>query len=225
MASNERQVPAEIISPEFIAALLADGDDDLAGWALGEALRDRPRAVVFDDLVRPAMQLVGANWESGRWTIAQEHLASRALNDSLARVRPAVSLDTRIGPVAVLATPEGEDHAAGLICLAQVLEADGWKVENLGPNVPRHDLIRFLAERSVDLVALSISRAATLPALRRTVNAIRRAGFSLHDLPIIVGGRATVDLEVPVRGVQAVGLSLVAAERFARSVSAEVVPQ
>ena len=219
MAKDERASPAELITPELIASLLADGDDDLAAWALGEALSARPRAVVFDELVQPALRLVGANWESGRWTVAEEHLASRALDDALARIRPTAIPETRIGPVAVLAAPKGEQHSAGLVCLAQVLEEDGWKVENLGPNLPHGDLVRFVAGRTVDLVALSISRAAALPALRRTVNAIRRARVSQSDLPIIVGGRGTADLDDPVGGAEVVGPSVVEAQRFAREIA------
>ncbi len=222
MSTDRRRLPDEVITPELIASLLADGDDDLAAWALGEALAARPRAVVFDELVQPALRLVGANWESGRWTVAEEHLASRALDDALARIRPATIPETRIGPVAVLAAPRGEQHAAGLLCLAQVLEEDGWKVENLGPNLPHDDLLRFIAGRTVDLVALSISRAAALPALRRTVNAIRRAGSSESVLPIIVGGRGTADLDHPVDGAQVVGPSVVGAQRFAREVARRV---
>jgi len=217
---DQRRLPAEVITPELIASLLADGDDDLAAWALGEALAASPRAVVFDELVQPALRLVGANWESGRWTVADEHLASRALDDALARIRPAASPESRIGPVAVLAAPKGEQHAAGLVCLAQVLEEDGWTVENLGPNLPHDDLVRFVAGRTVDLVALSISRAAALPALRRSVNAIRRAGLSESVLPIIVGGRGTADLDHPIDGGQVAGASLVEAQRFARTVAA-----
>ena len=222
MSTDRRRLPDEVITPELIASLLADGDDDLAAWALGEALAVRARAVVFDELVQPALQLVGANWESGRWTVAEEHLASRALDSALARIRPATLPETRIGPVAVLAAPVGEQHAAGLVCLAQVLEEDGWKVENLGPNQPHDDLVRFLSSRTVDLVALSISRAAALPALRRTVNAIRRAGLSTTVLPIIVGGRGTADLDHPVAGAHVVGSSVVEAQRFARTVAGRV---
>ena len=222
MSTDQRRLPGEVITPELIASLLADGDDDLAAWALGEALVLRPRAVVFDELVQPALRLVGANWESGRWTVAEEHLASRALDDALARIRPTAIPETRIGPVAVLAAPTGEQHAAGLVCLAQVLEEDGWKVENLGPNLPHADLVRFLSSRTVDLVALSISRAASLPALRRTVNAIRRAESSEDGLPVIVGGRGTADLDLPIDGAQAVGSSLVEAQRFAREIARRV---
>ncbi len=222
MSSDTRQLAPEFITPELIASLLADGDDDLAAWALGEALKARPRAVVFDELVQPALRLVGANWESGRWTVAEEHLASRALDNALARIRPTTTPQTRIGPVVVLAAPAGEHHAAGLVCLAQVLEEDGWKVENLGPDLPHVDLVHFISSRTVDLVALSVSRVDTLPALRRTLKAIRRAGVDHVVPPIIVGGRGTVGVDDLADGAQLVGSSVVEAQRFAREIFSRV---
>ena len=113
--------PGALATPEFIASLLVDGDDDLAAWAIGQALEEHSRSSVFDDVVRRAMELVGTRWETGQWSISQEHLASVALAAALARLRPADADETRIGPVAVLAAPEGEQHVAGLICLAQIL--------------------------------------------------------------------------------------------------------
>src|SRR5690242_18495869 len=103
----DEALPGGLATPEFIAALLVDGDDDLAAWAIGQALDERPRSEVFDDVVRSAMEVVGSRWESGQWTISQEHLASVALAAALARVRPTGAAETRIGPVAVLAAPAG----------------------------------------------------------------------------------------------------------------------
>ena len=155
--------PGGLATPEFIASLLVDGDDDLAAWAIGQALEEHSRSSVFDDVVRRAMELVGTRWETGQWSISQEHLASVALAAALARLRPADADETRIGPVAVLAAPEGEHHVAGLICLAQILEEHGWRAENLGANVPADDLQRFVSGRTVDLVALSIGTRHPCP--------------------------------------------------------------
>ena len=201
-------------TPEFLASLLADGDDELAAWVVSRALGGRPRAEVYDTLVRPAMQLVGDRWESGEWSISVEHLASVALNGALARIRPADLPETRVGPTAVLAAPEHEHHVAGLACLAQVLEDDGWHVENLGANVPAEDLVGFVSGRSVDLVALSVGTPERLPALLRTVEALRSAEASA-GLPIIVGGHGVAGTGVDVKGADLVANSLADAETFA----------
>jgi methanogenic corrinoid protein MtbC1 len=203
-----------IATPEFVASLLADGDDDMAAWAIGQALEEQPRAAVFDGLVRSTMELVGHRWETGQWTISHEHLASVALMGALARLRPGDPAETRIGPVAVLAGPAGEQHVAGLACLAQILEERGWQVENLGANVPEDDLRTFVRARSVDLVALSIGTAERLPALLRAIDALRSSEAAGRHTPIMVGGHGIVGSESEVPGADLVSAELADAERF-----------
>ena len=208
----------DIAAPEFLASLLADGDDDMAAWVISQALAERPRAEVYDEVVRPAMELVGTRWQEGRWSISVEHLASVALSQALARVRPPENHESRIGPTAVLAAPELEQHVAGLVCLAQVLEDDGWHVENLGANVPAADLVSFISARDVDLVALSIGTADGQEALRRAVTAVRAANGSVAALPLLVGGHGVADIE-NLAGANLVCHSLADAQQFARSLS------
>ena len=210
-----------LAAPEFIAAMLIDGDDDLAAWAIGQALEEQPRAIVFDEIVRRAMEIVGSGWESGRWSISQEHLASAALLGALARLRPTDREQARVGPVAVLAAPAGEQHVAGLVCLAQLLEEHGWRAENLGANVPGEDLRRFVASRQVDLVALSIVSADRLPELLRTVDLLRGLERQV-PLPIMVGGRGVAGLEDQIAEVDHVGPLLAEAEAFVAKIGAQL---
>ena len=211
-----------IATPEFIAAVLVDGDDDLAAWAIGQAIEDRSRTVVFDDVVRRAMEIVGSGWESGRWSISQEHLATVALMGALARLRPPVSDEARVGPVAVLAAPEGEQHVTGLACLAQIFEEHGWRVENLGANVPAADLQRFVAGREVDLVALSIVSADRITELLQAVRLLRGGSERHAPLSIIVGGRGVAGMERDIAGVDHVGRSLGDAEEYVAALGAQL---
>ena len=208
----------DIAAPEFLASLLADGDDDMAAWVISQALAERSRAEVYDEVVRPAMELVGTRWQEGQWSISVEHLASVALTQALSRIRPPETPALRIGPTAVLAAPEMEQHVAGLACLAQILEDDGWHVENLGANVPANDLVSFIAARDVDLVAMSIGTADRLETLRRAVEAIRAAGGSVAELPLMVGGHGVAAIE-ELAGASRVCHSLADAQQFARSLS------
>ena len=202
-----------IATPELVASLLVDGDDDLVAWAIGEALAEQSRAVVYDDVLRRAMGLVGSRWEEGRWTVAEEHLASVALANALGRLRPMLAPDPVIGRVAVLAAPEGERHVAGLVCLAHVLEEDGWRVENLGADVPPGDLVSFVSAREVDLIALSIGTADRRDALQTAIDALRGAGAPGGSVPIMVGGRGVEGIEGEVTGADLVTASLADADR------------
>lgn len=218
--TEHSSIADQIASPELIASLLADGDDELAAWALEQALEERERAAVFDDVVRGAMELVGTRWETQQWTISEEHLASVALAAALARVRPADTAEKRVGPVAVLAAPTGEHHVAGLACLAQVLEESGWQVQNLGANVPADDLVRYFRSRAVDLVALTVATQPRVAALRETVDMLRAVRSEPDDPPIIVGGRGVQWLGPRPDGVALVAASLADVQAFARDLAA-----
>ena len=90
-------VDPETFSPEMLAALLVEGDDELAAWALRESMSLAPRAAVFDELLAGAMDLVGRRWEAGQWTVAEEHRASLTVLRALERSRVGVNLARR-GP-------------------------------------------------------------------------------------------------------------------------------
>jgi len=147
------QPAPDAVTPEAFAALLVDGDVDLATWALRVALSGRPRADVYDTLVHDAMRLVGENWSKGRWTISEEHLASQTLTSALAVVAPSVSPSDRIGPLAVVSCITCGEHSLGLITLEHVLREAGWSVANLRQDVPLDDLVRYATRMQARLVA------------------------------------------------------------------------
>jgi len=184
-------LPGETITPELLAGLLADGDDDLAAWVLSQALRDTPRAGVYDGLLADAMRLVGERWESGRWGIAEEHLASQTLLRALDRIRPVLGPEGRIGPLAVLAGVAGEHHMIGLVCLDHVLRERGWTVANLGADVPAGDLSRFLTRNEARLIAITVSDPARTGAAADAIAQARAAGARAAGAraQIMLGGR------------------------------------
>ncbi len=209
-------MPADVLSPELLASLLVDGDEELAAWTLRSAIAASTRAAVYDGILRDAMRLVGENWRSGRWSIAEEHLASRTLLAVLEQLRPATTPRSRIGPLAVLAGVAGEQHTIGLICLEQVLTDDGWTVANLGADLPDTDLAGYVARQQVMLVALSASEEPRLNSLTDAVVAVRVAG-GMRPLPILIGGIIAYQPGVKERtGADGVALDLAQALAFAR---------
>jgi 5-methyltetrahydrofolate--homocysteine methyltransferase len=215
--SAAAHVSATTLSPELLAGLLADGDDELAAWTLRHALTELSRAEVFDGLLAEAMRLVGERWVSGQWGIAEEHLASQTLLRALDAIRPAPGPEGRIGPLAVLAGVAGEHHMIGLVCLDQVLVEEGWTVANLGADVPADDLTSFVERNEARLVALTAAQDDRLATLADTISAVRAARSGGQRIQVILGGRlasrpgvaATLDLDWA-------GSSLVEAARFAR---------
>lgn len=215
-------VPPTTLTPEMLASLLADGDDELAAWALRGALAERRRAEVFDGLLRDAMALIGRRWAEGRWTVAEEHLASQTVVRALDRIRDDAGPAGRVGPLAVLAGVAGEHHGIGLACLDQVLREEGWTVANLGPDVPAADLARFLARNRAELVALTASLPDRIDALREAV-AASRAVRPDDPIPVMVGGSIAAHPD-QLAGLELdwTGTSLVDASRYAATLRERV---
>lgn len=210
------RLPGETITPELLASLLADGDDELAAWVLGQALRDAPRAQVYDGLLADAMRLVGERWATGQWSVAEEHLASQTLLRAMDRIRPELGPESRIGPLAVLAAVAGEHHMIGLVCLDHVLREGGWTVANLGADVPTSDLIRFLERNDARLLAVTASHPDRVGTLADALRAVRATGGRAE---ILLGGRLAESpgIEAAV-GADWAGSSLVAATAHADQV-------
>jgi methanogenic corrinoid protein MtbC1 len=215
--ASHADVPASALTPELLAGLLADGDDELAAWTLRHALEAEPRVAVFDGLLRQAMVLVGDRWQTGQWTIAEEHLASRTLLRALEQVRPPMRPEQRVGSPAVLAGVAGEQHMIGLVCLEQILVEAGWTVANLGADLPSADLGQFVQRNEVALVAISANASARRSAVADSIEAVRLTAGDRH-IPVMLGGGIADEPRIGAEvGADAVVPSLAEALAFANA--------
>lgn len=126
---------------------------------------------------------VGAQWESGHLTIAEEHVASDALVRALARAGDAlpISLD---GPRCLLACAGEDEHTLGLSLAELCLRELGWTPLWLGRRTPVGEVVRLVGDGQVSLVALCASSLlGDERALRATfdpvASACRDAGVGL----------------------------------------------
>lgn len=199
----------DAFSPELLASLLVDGDDELAAWTLDQAMLVASRVEVYDGLLADAMRLIGDRWEQGQWSVADEHHASETLRRALDRIRPDLGPEDRIGPLAVLAAVAGERHMIGLMCLDHALRERGWTVANLGADVPADDLGRFVSRNEAQLVALTASHPSRTDATKAAIDVVRASANSAGEarrIPILLGGRLVLgsdsdaELDVDWRG-------------------------
>ena len=127
------------------------------------------------ELVTPAQMCVGELWESGRWSVAQEHAATCVAE----RVVAAVGARTRthgeprprgaLLPGRRVARPHRTHRRRGAAL-------HDWRVTFLGASTPPVHLVSFLHQHGPDVVALSAALPIRLPAARQTVVAAQRTG-------------------------------------------------
>jgi MerR family transcriptional regulator, light-induced transcriptional regulator len=103
-----------------------------------------------------ALDEMGKDWECGRLTVAEEHVASDALARALGRVGDA--LPSRLdGPKCLLACAGEDEHTLGLSLAELCLRERGWTPLWLGRRTPVGEIVRLVSSGQVSMVALSAS--------------------------------------------------------------------
>jgi methanogenic corrinoid protein MtbC1 len=174
---------------EYMHCLLA-GDDD-ACLAEGKERAGDLEGLhrLYVDVIAPSQYLVGELWESGRISVASEHLATATNSYVATHCYAPLARATTGGPKALIACTPDEMHELGPRLLADLLECDGWDVDFYGTSMPVRDLIGAIRERRPRFVGLSAALVMHLGSVKRTISAIREA-FGAETPPIVVGGNA-----------------------------------
>ena len=110
-------------------------DRDLARGALDQLLAAFAFETVARDVLLPYLVDVGARWEAGEPTIAEEHLATQLMRARLLALSHGFTARDGAAHL-VLACPPDEHHDIALTILAAALEREGCRVTLLGANTP-----------------------------------------------------------------------------------------
>ena len=107
--------PVEKISRAYAEALLS-GDEVAAEVAIREALAARLSSAEIDEqIIAPALWLIGELWQRHEITVAEEHIATEISLRTLALQREALRLQGgRREHLVMLASPSGELHGVAL---------------------------------------------------------------------------------------------------------------
>jgi len=109
-------------------------DEARAHAVLDSLLATATIDTVLARVVLPYLQELGARWERGEASVAQEHFASAVLRGRLLGL--ARGWGRGLGPRIVLACAPGEQHDLGLIAFGLALRARGWRIVFLGQDTP-----------------------------------------------------------------------------------------
>ncbi len=181
------------LAAQYLLAVL-EGDSQRACRLVLDAARGgtSPADLCLHVLL-PAQEEIGMMWMSGEVNVAEEHLASATTKELIDRLfGPAFDRPLTKGTL-VAAAVAGNLHDLGLHVVGHFFQMDGWRVIQLGANVPQRDLVEAVEFFRPDLVALSVALAAQLPALKAAIDALR-ASDEGAKARILVGGGGLAEL-------------------------------
>ena len=176
-----------------------DGESPLSG-AIRRGLKSDAAAAARDELVRgvapldvigsgivPALETVGKGFEAGRVFLPQLLMAAEAAGAAFDVVRAALPSreGTSVrGPI-VIATVKGDIHDIGKNICRALLENYGFKVIDLGRDVPPETVVEAARREKAHLVGLSALMTTTVGFMEETVRLVHER---LPDCKVTVGG-------------------------------------
>ena len=169
------------------------------GEAVLQGDRDRVTALIDEELARgtnpfdivngqliPAITEVGSLYEKKVYFLPQLIRSAETMQKAFAHVKPLLAKESdEERPTIVLATVEGDVHDIGKNIVKTVLENYGYRIIDLGKNVPCEEVVRACRENGVKLCGLSALMTTTVDNMRLTVEALKEA---CPDCKVMVGG-------------------------------------
>jgi methanogenic corrinoid protein MtbC1 len=171
----------------YLVAILEGDRRAACRLILNAADEGRSASDLYLRVLQPALEELGRMWVLGEINVAEEHFATATTRLVMTQLHARDVCRAGNGKTLVAAAVVGNQHDLGVQMVADMFETDGWRVIQLGSNVPAEDLAQAVEFYEADLVALSVSLVTQLPALEETVSAIRasRQGAAVK---ILVGG-------------------------------------
>jgi 5-methyltetrahydrofolate--homocysteine methyltransferase len=173
-----------------IARALILGDRDTVGRMTREGLELGldPKEIIFKGLI-PGMDVVGEKFRRNEYYVPQVLLSARAMYAGLDLLKPlltAAGTSEYLGTV-VIGTAQGDLHDIGKNLVAMMLEGAGFKVVNLGRDVAPEVFCKAVEEHGADIVGISALMTTTMPAMKRTIDALVRNGLR-ERVKVMIGG-------------------------------------
>ncbi len=151
-----------------------------------------PSKVETDEIFKSigrALDVVGRRYEEGEYFLSELIMAGEVVKEVL-KIAPVDESSVRkTFATVVLATVRGDLHDIGKNILSMLLQSSGFKVFDLGIDVPAEDIVKAVNEHHPSVVGLSALLSTTVPEFGRVVTELERTELR-GKVKVIVGGAA-----------------------------------
>lgn len=158
---------------------------ELVQQALAQGI---PALEILNEGLVPGLRDCGEGYEKGVKFIPEMLLAAGAMKSSMEVLKPHLGAGTggTLGKV-VLATVEGDVHDIGLELVATMLDAAGFQVVFMGPDVPTEKIIATVREEKPHLLGLSALLSNTMDVMPVVLRRLKEEGLR-ESVKVMVGG-------------------------------------
>lgn len=142
---------------------------------------------LLNEVLLPAINQVGEYFDKGKYFLPQLIAGAEAMKNAIEVLEPLLLKEASDGdmPVVVIATVEGDIHDIGKNLVALMLKNYGFKVIDLGKDVPAERIIQVAKENNAQIIALSALMTTTMQRMREVVDAAKEQKL---DAKVMIGG-------------------------------------
>lgn len=177
-------------SIELLRQAIVDGDFEEAQKACAAVIdANVDPGVILEEGMTKAMKIVGDKWNSKEYFLP-DVLASADTIKSVAEVlKPSLKAAETGGPTGtvVIGTVKGDVHSIGKNLVALFLEVSGFRVFDLGEDVPAERFVQVAVENKADIIGESGFVTAVAGEMSRVEELLKSAGVR-ENVFTMVGG-------------------------------------
>lgn len=156
--------------------------------AVETLLSTNDEMAVVNEYLIPALDRVGKGFEKGTIFLPQMLQAAGAAQAGFEIIKDRLAAGDKevvnLGEV-VIATVKGDIHDIGKNIVKVIMENYGYKMIDLGRDVPKEEIVKVVKEKNIKLVGLSALMTTTLKSMEETIEAVKEAA---PDCKVMVGG-------------------------------------
>jgi dimethylamine corrinoid protein len=136
----------------------------------------------------PGMKRAGDLMEQGEYSIPEILICSLALDKGLNVLRPHLANDKREKKAKiVIGVVEGDIHDIGKNLIRIMLEVEGYRVYDLGKDVPLERFVKKAKEVQADVIAMSSLMSTPMLGMGKVIDMLKEEGLR-EKISVIVGG-------------------------------------
>lgn len=141
-----------------------------------------------------AMDEVGQKFQKNEIFVPEMLIAAKTMKKGVEVLKPHLSTGS-VGSegTVIIGTVKGDLHDIGKNLVAMMIESAGFKVIDLGVDVPKEKFLETYKENSdTKIICLSALLTTTMPAMKETVELLNEQDFR-SKIKVMVGGAPITD--------------------------------
>ena len=183
-----------MIAFEELTNMIIDGQHMAASEWTQTAIDEGLNPIdVMDKGMIPGMDEIGRRWKDGEIHMPEVLIAARAMRVCMAILQPLITESNAIARgTIVIGTVKGDLHDIGKNIVAMMLEGAGYRVYDLGNDVPAEAFVNAVEEYDADIVGMSALLTTTVPMMESTIQALKEAEIR-SEVKVMIGGAPVSD--------------------------------